>query len=226
MLISQKKKFIFVHIDKNGGTSIRNSLKKYHDKKLYFTISNKIDKILRIKIFNKNLLLGRSILNFFNKFIKLENNFLSFHHQIKLLNKNQLKKYFKFCVIRNPIDRFYSLYSHNLSHQHSLGFIYAKRGLSDFLNDFVIKKKINKQIDYITINGKIIVDDFILFDRLEEDFQRITQKILKKKIYINHLNKKKIKNYQKLNRNDLKRLKKYFKEDFKIYKFLIKKNAI
>jgi len=226
MLISQKKKFIFVHIDKNGGTSIRNSLKKYHDKKLYFTISNKIDKILRIKIFNKNLLLGRSILNFFNKFIKLENNFLSFHHQIKLLNKNQLKKYFKFCVIRNPIDRFYSLYSHNLSHQHSLGFIYAKRGLSEFLNDFVIKKKINKQIDYITINGKIIVDDFILFDRLEEDFQRITQKIFKKKIYINHLNKKKIKNYQKLNRNDLKRLKKYFKEDFKIYKFLIKKNAI
>ena len=44
MLISKRNKFIFVHIDKNGGTSIRNSLNKYHDRKK-FLVSNKIDKI-------------------------------------------------------------------------------------------------------------------------------------------------------------------------------------
>ena len=63
MLISKRNKFIFVHIDKNGGTSIRNSLNKYHDRKK-FLVSNKIDKIFRIKIFNENFLFGRYILIF------------------------------------------------------------------------------------------------------------------------------------------------------------------
>ena len=125
MLISKRNKFIFVHIDKNGGTSIRNSLNKYHDRKKFFLVSNKIDKIFRIKIFNENFLFGRYILNFLNKFLKIENNFLSYHHQLKLLNKNQMKKYYKFCVIRNPIDRFYSLYYHNLSHKHSSNILFC-----------------------------------------------------------------------------------------------------
>tara|TARA_B100000242_G_scaffold173654_1_gene124437 strand:- start:512 stop:1195 length:684 start_codon:yes stop_codon:yes gene_type:complete len=227
MLISKRNKFIFVHIDKNGGTSIRNSLDKYHDTKTFFLVSNKIDKIIRMKIFKEDFLFGRYILNFLNKFLKIENNFLSYHHQLKLLNKNQMKKYFKFCVIRNPIDRFYSLYYHNLSHKHSSGFIYAKKGISKFLKEFVIKKKIYSQTDYITDNGKILVDDFILFDRLNEDYQRITKKIIKKKINLNHLNKKRINNKQKLNNKDLQILKRYFKEDFKIYKLLMnKKNVI
>ena len=227
MLISKKSKFIFVHIDKNGGTSIRNSLNKYHDKKTIFLVSNKIDKIFRIKIFNKYYLFGRYILNFLNKFLKIENNFLSYHHQLKLLNKNQMKKYYKFCVIRNPIDRFYSLYYHNLSHKHSSGFTFAKKGISKFLNEFVIKKKIYSQADYITDNGEILVDDFILFERLNEDYRRITKKIVKKKINLAHLNKKRINNKQKLNNKDLQKLKRYFKEDLKIYKLLMnKKNVI
>ena len=60
-----------------------------------------------------------------------------------------------------------------------------------------------------------MVDDFILFDRLNEDYQRITKKIIKKKINLNHLNKKRINNKQKLNNKDLQILKRYFKEDFK-----------
>ena len=227
MLISKRNKFIFVHIDKNGGTSIRNSLNKYHDRKKFFLVSNKIDKIFRIKIFNENFLFGRYILNFLNKFLKIENNFLSYHHQLKLLNKNQTKEYYKFCVIRNPIDRFYSLYYHNLSHKHSSGFFFAKKGISKFLSEFVIKKKIYSQADYISDKGEILVDDFILFDRLNKDYQRITKKILKKKINLNHLNKKRINNKQKLNKKDLQKLKRYFKEDFKIYKLLMnKKNVI
>ena len=227
MLISKRNKFIFVHIDKNGGTSIRNSLNKYHDRKGIFLLSNKIDKIFRVKIFNRNFLLGRYILNFLNKFLKIENNFLSYHHRLKLLNKNQMKKYFKFCVIRNPIDIFYSLYYHNLSHKHSSGFIFAKKGISKFLNEFVIKKKIYSQADYITDNGKILVDDLILFDRLDKDYKRVTKKIIKKKISLIHLNKKKINNKQKLNHKDLQKLKRYFREDFKIYKLLMnKKNVI
>ncbi len=227
MLISKKNKFIFVHIDKNGGTSIRNSLNKYHDRKIFFLVSNKIDKVFRIKIFNKNYLFGRYILNFLNKFLKIENNFLSYHHQLKLLNKNQIKNYYKFCVIRNPIDRFYSLYYHNLSHKHSSGFIHAKKGISNFLNEFVIKKKIYSQSDYITDNGEILVDDFILFDRLNKDYQKITKKILKKKIFLKHLNKKRINNKQMLDHKDLKKLKRYFKEDLRIYKLLMnKKNVI
>ena len=72
-----------------------------------------------------------------------------------------------------------------------------------------------------------MVDDFILFDRLNKDYQRITKKILKKKINLNHLNKKRINNKQKLNKKDLQKLKRYFKEDFKIYKLLMnKKNVI
>ena len=77
-------------------------------------------------------LFGRYILNFLNKFLKIENNFLSYHHQLKLLNKNQTKEYYKFCVIRNPIDRFYSLYYHNLSHKHSSGFFFAKKVFQSF----------------------------------------------------------------------------------------------
>ena len=152
---------------------------------------------------------------------------MSYHHQLKLLNKNQTKEYYKFCVIRNPIDRFYSLYYHNLSHKHSSGFFFAKKGISKFLSEFVIKK-IYSQADYISDKGEILVDDFILFDRLNKDYQRITKKILKKKkINLNHLNKKRINNKQKLNKKDLQKLKRYFKKNFKIYKLLMnKKNVI
>ena len=65
MLISKRNKFIFVHIDKNGGTSIRNSLNKYHDRKKFFLVSNKIDKILGIKIFNENFFIWKIYLKFF-----------------------------------------------------------------------------------------------------------------------------------------------------------------
>ena len=142
MLISYKKKFIFVHIDKNGGTSVRNSLEKYHDRKIFFLVSNKIDKIFRLKLQNRQYLYGRLILNFINKFLKIKNSFLSYHHTLDLLNENDSKKYYKFCVIRNPMDRFYSLYFHNLFHKHSAGHIYAKKGISNFLREFIISELI------------------------------------------------------------------------------------
>ena len=223
MLISYKKKFIFVHIDKNGGTSIRNSLEKYSDSKILFLISNKIDKVLRFNFDNKEILYGRSILNFLNRFLKINNNFFSYHHPLSLLNMVDLNKYFKFCVFRNPVDRFYSLYFHNLYHKHSSGHIYAKKGISNFLNNFIIKNKIKRQVDYIiSKNKKIIINDFILFDRIEKDYERICKKIIGKKIKLSHLNKKKIKKKEKLNSKDLNNLKKYFKEDIKIYNLLIK----
>ena len=60
-----------------------------------------------------------------------------------------------------------------------------------------------------------MADDFILFDRLNKDYQRITKKILKKKINLNHLNKKKrINNKQKLNKKDLQKIKEIFQRRF------------
>ena len=61
-----------------------------------------------------------------------------------------------------------------------------------------------------------------MFDKIEKDYQRITKKILRKKIKLRHLNKKKIKKKIKLRSKDLKFLKKYFKNDFKIYNLLMK----
>ena len=110
MIISHSKKFIFIHIDKNGGTSVRKTLEKYHDTKMIFLISNKVDKLLRFQINGKTFLFGRLLLNFLNNFLPLKFNLLSYHHKIKDINLGDSKKFFKFCIIRNPEDRFYSLF--------------------------------------------------------------------------------------------------------------------
>jgi hypothetical protein len=226
MLISNSKKFIFIHIDKNGGTSVRDALKKYHDTKIFFLISNKLDKILRFKIYNKTFLVGRVILNFINFFLPLKFNFLSYHHKIKDINIRESKKFFKFCIIRNPEERFYSLFLHNLRNNNSEGHFFAKKGSSYFLKKYIIKKKISKQVDYICFRKINLMDEIIVFDNLKNDFKRIANNILKEKINIKHLNKRQIfsKNFL-LDDFDKKLLRKYYKEDFRLYN-KINKNVI
>tara|TARA_B100000963_G_C22562870_1_gene642279 strand:- start:204 stop:860 length:657 start_codon:yes stop_codon:yes gene_type:complete len=207
MIISDKKKFVFIHIPKTGGTSIENSLLKYAN------LRQKIVSYYPTKYLI--YLINRSNINLLDNGNKWINGFHR-HETIKYLNKSKkYNSYFKFTVVRNPYSWFASLYNYiQISKRHKLYEIVKNYNLDEFL-DLQIKKKIFRQTDYIfNKDAKYQVDRIIKLEKINQEIE-----ILKKKFCIDlellHLNKSKTANniyFQ--NKESLNKFNKYFEKDF------------
>lgn len=91
VLINKEKKFIFIHIPKCGGTTIKNTLSDYQD----------------LSIKNCSINLQQMIFN--------TNNCLHYYHmnieeliQNKIITEKELKEYFIFTFVRNPYEKYIS----------------------------------------------------------------------------------------------------------------------
>lgn len=158
MIISKPNKFVFIHIQKTAGTSITERLRRYHGYDVGFQ-----------------------------------------HATIKELPK-EYNDFFKFCFVRNPWDRLLSWYMMFFNNQNTTNndfgnYIRRKsKNFSQFLNSTDIidetelgKKKSNKpyyksitfnQLDYITNNEEKVDMDFIgRFENLQDDYNRLCEKI-------------------------------------------------
>jgi len=87
--------------------------------------------------------------------------------------------YFKFCVVRNPYDKVVSYFWHMLNDKESkrLGdapFDLVRTKFREFLR---AKNQMPLDRDVFTINGDVIVDDFIRYESLEPGVQSICDKL-------------------------------------------------
>ena len=219
-MISEPKKFIFIHIPKTGGNSVQSILQKYSDDQIV-TKAKFQDGVERFEIENKDY--------HYTKHAKL----IEYKKELK---PELYEKMFKFAVVRNPWDRLVSYY------------FSPHRGVKEFdRNDF--KKLINQipALGYFTTEIKFMdrvknklglsykacrpldkdVDFYIRFENLEEDFKKLCRKLEIPFEPLPKYNKSEKKHYSTYYDNELKELvaKKFKQEiDFFKYKFEIETN--
>lgn len=219
MLISHKKKFIFIHIYKTAGTSITDHLIPYCrfiDRVVYdFPVTKKVSEII-------NRYTGKKDSGF--------EQILGHHkHATALAVRNNLdsklfNEYYTFCVIRNPWDWRVSLYNflkqakHHSDHEKA-----TKYSFHDFIK-YDIDSEPQKLVDFVQDEqGNDIVDFVAKFENLDNDFQGVTTHldIAHKKLNTLNIsrsrNKKNYKEYYNDESADL--VFQYFKEDIEKFNY-------
>jgi len=170
MLISLKYKFLFIHIAKTGGTSIRSALNYYKWADPYripLFLCSKLSKLTRHRIGCKLPRHAKAIAAY------------------EMFPKELFNELFKFAFVRNPWDLQVSSYHHiKRERPHLLA------GIDDFetflqwkLNPereyhYIIDTSIELQCNYlIDLEGNIIVDYIGRYEHLTDDFREICKRI-------------------------------------------------
>src|SRR3972149_685918 len=170
MLLSIKYNFLFVHIAKTGGTSVRAALNPLRWRDPYYVpifLCSKISKLTGHRIGAK-----------FPRHAKVI-------AAKEMLPRELFDNLFKFAFVRNPWDLQISSYHHiRRERPHLLA------GINDFEQflrwkldparpyQYHIDTSIELQSDYLVdLNGKIIVDFIGKYEQLQEDFDEVCRRI-------------------------------------------------
>ena len=223
-MLLEKKKIVFIHVPKTGGNSFSHLLKKYSDEKF----------IRHVPYSDK--------LNFF----EIQGKYTDFKHQPLSFYKEKLGKNFKefkiVTIVRNPLDRFLSIYympDYNMKTNFFVKKInrFTKKYLDNYLfssrfyayeapklNLDLMKFYINNlqsQKSYLSFGNKYFNPDYLI--KYEDYNQGIKKfcKSLKIDYKLVHVNKSK---REKLSRIKLKKIEKlilssHHKEDYKTFKY-------
>lgn len=163
MLISDQKEFVFVHVAKTAGTSIRAALKPYSVQ----APNSKFYSFLRLFDLPKD----------YRRFKFPRHAFLSAAH--RKLPPDIYQNYFKFAVVRNPWDRLVSCYhsDHGLKQDRNPNKNYkAPPKFFDYLEKQ--RKRENFQLERITdLDGQIGLDFMLRFERIDEDIKTLADKL-------------------------------------------------
>jgi hypothetical protein len=162
MLISRKYRFIFIHIYKNAGTSIKHALSPYIEVKW----QNKANYLL--KKIGVSLLDSRPL-----------NAHVSASEIILKIGKKKFQSYFSFAIVRNPWDWQVSLYSYMLKNknhrQHEL--VKNFRSFEEYLG-WRCKEDVWYQKDFVySADNEKLVDFIGKYESLDQDFKTICDKI-------------------------------------------------
>lgn len=170
MLLSHKYNFLFVHIAKTGGTSVRTALQKLRWRDPYYLpqfIASKMSGLVRHEV-------G----------IKMPRH----AHAIcakEMLPEEFFAKLFKFAFVRNPWDLQVSSF-HHIRRERP----HVMNGIDDFETfmkwkfnperpyQYHIDTSIELQSDYlIDLHGKVIVNFIGHYETLQDDFNTVCEKI-------------------------------------------------
>tara|TARA_R100000655_G_C2960908_1_gene188861 strand:+ start:194 stop:820 length:627 start_codon:yes stop_codon:yes gene_type:complete len=166
-MISIKHKFILITPPKTGSVSLTDAL---------------LDKIHYTKIEKQRENKRREYCFDFGDVFKPLSKHTTIQEMYELWDEEKLGKfdeYKKYISVRNPWERLLSFWKfYNPDDVVSLG---------DFLvtaNTFILKS----QLDYMTIDGVRVINDFIRFERLQEDFNKFCEDIDIEPILLPHHN--------------------------------------
>ncbi len=219
MFISYKKKFIFIHIYKVAGSSIRKAL------------GTPIHKTLTGKIINKFNIKKPSSL--YKKY-RLYPSHTTARELKTELPENIFNNFFKFAFVRNPWDWQVSMFFYvvqwkerdwsyfigrqfDYNHRHNL--FMAMKSFDSFI-EWVVKEDKQLQKDFVTDeNGNLIVDFIGKYENLKKDFQKVRD-TLGINATLPHLVKSDHKNYKSYYNNKTKKLiEEHFKEDIEFFNY-------
>jgi hypothetical protein len=165
MIISHQKKFIYFHVYKVAGTSIRKALKEHDD----LSISD--------FPFHKNIqfLIGRRI--WFLSTWSVDH--LKASEAKYYLPENVFKNYFKFSFVRNPWDWQVSIYHYMLQFKfHPQHRIIKKMKTFDEYIEWRINYDLELQKEFVfDKNGKMLVDFVGRFENIQNDFKEICSRL-------------------------------------------------
>lgn len=206
MIISHKKKFIFVHLFKTAGTSVTAELLPY---------ARPIERIAANKYFSYCYQfsgdVGKAKINGVRKHASAS--------EIRnFVGANVFKNYFVFAIVRNPFDLQLSLYKYirkSKVHRHH------KFANTMSFHDFCIWNMQNgarTQSSFIFEEGLCLVDHIGRFESLNQDFPNICDKIGLPQKILQHLNKsERASTWRQYYTDDLLVLvADYFREDFNL----------
>ena len=170
MLLSHRYRFLFVHIAKTGGTSVRSALQRYRWRDPYYLpqwIASRLSGMTGHR-------LG----------IKLPRHCKAITAQ-EMLPRQFYDSLFKFAFVRNPWDLQVSSYHHIRRERPQL--LQANESFEDFLRrkldperpwQYHLDTSIESQSHYIIdLQGRQIVDFIGRYETLQEDFDHICDRI-------------------------------------------------
>ncbi len=177
MIISHKYKFIFLKTNKTAGTSVEIALSKFCGVKDIITPITKEDQKTRRRLGyqgSQNCLAPVTDYGF-EDWIRLMvkgKRKLTYYHHIpaikvrRLIGEQVWNNYYKFCIERNPWDRFMSFYYWSNQSE-------PRPTISEFLDSKVPLILIRRGFEVYTIDGVVAVDKVCFFENLTEDLEEV-----------------------------------------------------
>lgn len=170
MLLSLRHRFLFVHIAKTGGTSIRAALKraKWLDPyRLPMVVCNRLSRLCGHRIASKLPRHAKAIA------------------AKEMLPREFFDRLFKFAFVRNPWDLQVSSYHHIrrerphlMSHIGTFEEFLLWKLDPDRPYQYVVDTSIQQQSDYLVdLKGQVIVDFIGRYESLGEDFTHVCRRI-------------------------------------------------
>lgn len=190
MLISSEKEFIFVHVYKVAGESIRKALLTYSDQ---LSLEKKLV-VSALKVGSK---LGFPVSSSSEYFIYSNKHVRALDIR-QSISKEKYEEYFKFAFVRNPWDWQVSLFHYMKQtqdhHQNKL-----VKNLTNF--DDYIEWRVNEEVKLqksflVDEEGKVIVDFIGRIETIQKDFSQICSKLNLGSIKLPNINQSKRSTYQ------------------------------
>jgi hypothetical protein len=206
MILSHSKRFIFVHIYKTGGQSLRKAMERY---------DHKYNTLVAIRSLVRNgPFVDESIVPKHAGILEIK----------QKLDPEIFNSYHKFSTVRNPFDWQVSLYHYVLRQKKNLHPHYSIiKGLKDF-DEYVewrVEEDPVNQASLLTDeSGQILVDQILKLENIHDDFDLLCKKLDIHDVSLPHLNKTNRNKYQQYyNPTTRKLMEEAYAQDLELFEY-------
>ncbi|AGP81542.1 hypothetical protein I533_07830 [Alteromonas mediterranea MED64] len=222
-MISHKHRCIFIHIPKCAGTSIEYALGHFDN---HEGRAGQDHRSVRMICQPGPSLKDLSNLDNTKDYIRrIRENFRSHPNPENgiMPNERQYSDYFKFTIVRNPLDRAYSWYKNAMRdpiHQKNYR-IDPTLNFTDFIFKFAGKGFLRPQTYWLKdYNGNIVMDYTGKFENLKEDYRFIADKIGIENSELPHkIESKKSESYSSIDDKAINFINEFYAEDFEKFHY-------